>query len=252
MLVGQKRYEQLNASDLAFLRQYTAEDWPNEQTIMGTYFRSIYMPNHGHIGQLYRVGEFVLVKSTITQLPDVIRLTNIFSVRSTNTNYSLLKGELYPGKRAADGTIERHIYSSSIIVEPSSTEVTAPAVDILRKVMLFPDPAGSLDDPNAYVVVDYLRSHVPLTARDVVIPYWPEKGEMVLVDGDGEEVWLGHVQKVDTRNKLCHLHFYIKTRQDTNLYQREQVGHRSLESVDWVSIRGKARGFWCGRYWKLS
>ena len=61
---------------------------------------------------------------------------------------------------------------------------------------------------------------------------------MVLVDRDGGEIWLGHVKKVDINNKLCHLHFYVKTRKDTNLYQREQVGHRSLETVNTLHVYG--------------
>lgn len=62
--------------------------------------------------------------------------------------------------------------------------------------MLYPEP-GNLDDPSLYLVVGYLCPEIPLDSKDVIIPYYPEKGEMVLATGESaSEPWLGHIQKL--------------------------------------------------------
>ena len=42
-------------------------------------------------------------------------------------------------------------------------------------------------------MVDHLRPAIPLTTKDILIPYSPEAGDMVLIKGDSDHSWLGHV-----------------------------------------------------------
>lgn len=102
-------------------------------------------------------------------------------------------------------------------------------------------------------MIDYLRQEIPLRSREVIIPFFPEKGEMVLVQGDdGGEPWRGHIQNVDTRNKTCQLHFYVETYPGSRCYQREHTGHHALETIHWDSIVDKANGSWNRKEWTRS
>ena len=254
VLVGKKTFVALDDSDISKCCPHMLSE---DLLPVASSSHSIFMPTHGYNGMLYRVGEFALVEDhEHRNAPDstaIIRISNLWIVRSTdNRSSTFIKGEVYPIAEAeSPGDLLLHIFSDNPVVFPTKDYLIIPASKMLRKLMLYPDPAN-LEDPSQYVVIDYVRPKIPLKTTDVIVPYWPEKGEMVFVDGDGGETWLGHVQKVDINNKLCHLHFYVKTRKDTNLYQREQVGHRSLETVNWTSIRGKVRGVLCGKYWKLN
>ena len=52
---------------------------------------------------------------------------------------------------------------------------------------------------------------VPLSTDDIIIPIYPEKGDMLKIKGIGEnEVFLGHVQSVDERGHTCQVYFYEK------------------------------------------
>ena len=58
-------------------------------------------------------------------------------------------------------------------------------------------------------VVDYLcpwnqAVYVP------IVPVYPEKGDMLLVQGGGpSDVWYGHVQDIDFWNKSVDVYFFI-------------------------------------------
>ena len=44
----------------------------------------------------------------------------------------------------------------------------------------------------------------------VLVPFYPENKEMVLVSWDPGQTWLGHVQQVDTSGKTCQIFFYVE------------------------------------------
>lgn len=65
IFIGQKNFKNLDSEDLQLLHQCTTDNWPTqEQDRVAIHFRSIFMPNHGHKGMLYRVGEAVLVRNS--------------------------------------------------------------------------------------------------------------------------------------------------------------------------------------------
>lgn len=250
VFVGRKTYKELDADDLAYVCQLSLEDCPEEQVQVAAHFHSIFMPNHTHNGLLYRPGEYVFVNyRNCTQT--VVRINNTYAIQSASACYKLIKGEIYPTKKTSSGETQRHLHSGSELVVPSGNRIIVSTDNLMRKVMLYPDPEN-VADPSHYVVVDYLRPVIPLAAADVLIPYYPEEKEMVLVTGDnGNELWLGHIQNVNQRNHTCQLHFYVQTQSGSHFYRRERAGLRSLESVHWRSIIAKANGHWCGRQWKL-
>ena len=72
----------------------------------------------------------------------------------------------------------------------SPQKIVVPVRCILRKVILYPDPHKP---DQQFIVVDFERKTSPLSEYDVVIPFYPEEGEMVLINGTDPEPWIAKV-----------------------------------------------------------
>ncbi len=216
-----------------------------EETV-ASHFRSLFLPSHGYNGMSYRSGEFVLVDG-LGDKPQVVLITTVLATSSNNVYLHLIKGERYPYQLNREGEVDRHPFSDGPKVLPSSHVVLVPKSNILRKVILYPDP-DHLQDPTFYVLVDYLRPEIPLRPEDVVVPFYPEKGDMVHVCGDiAGSVWTAHIQSVDKAQKICQVYFYTETHPGSKAYSREHHGRGALDTVLWGSILGSANGRWNGR-----
>ena len=139
-----------------------------------------------------------------------------------------------------------HSYSDNPYVEPTSTVKVLRSTAILRKVMLYPDP-DMLYNPSKYIVIDYLRQIIPLDKNDVIVPHYPEEGDMISVKGIGSDVYLAHIQSVDRIQKTCQVYFY--ERDTVNISEREYKRVRYAEKVHWSSILGPVTGQWSGKFW---
>lgn len=100
---------------------------------------------------------------------------------------------------------EEKILTLTKLLVPGS-EVTLPSSCIQRKVMLYPEP-DNLTDPSFYVCIDYQRPHFPVSS--VIVPVYPEVGDMILVKGDDPEPWRALVLSVQQRNNAVQVHFYV-------------------------------------------
>jgi len=139
---------------------------------------------------------------------------------------------------------QAHVYSNNYIVTPSSQSITFPTASIMRKVILCPQ----LPENCSFVVVDYLRLHLPICAGDVLVPYYPEMGEMVIIKRTSDETWLGHIQSVDYACKTCKVYFYVEN-QNNGIYVRESPHARAMDTALWARILTAAQGRWEGREW---
>ena len=96
------------------------------------------------------------------------------------------------------------------------------------------------------VMDDYMRPwnqalHVP------IVSVYPEKGDMLLVQGEGpSDVWYGHVQDIDFRNKTVDVYFFIESRRCPNVFVRESRHRGVRNKVSWRSVIGVADGHWSG------
>ena len=112
--------------------------------------------------------------------------------------------------------------------------------NILRKVLLY-DFGNDL-----LTVVDYMHPwnqalYVP------IVPVYPEMGDMLLVQGEGaSDVWYGHVQDIDFRNKSVDVYFFIESHRCPNVFVRESRHRGARNTVSWRSVIGVADGHWSG------
>ena len=137
------------------------------------------------------------------------------------------------------GGEEKILTLTKLLVRGS--EVTLPSSCIQRKVMLYPEP-DNLTDPSFYVCIDYQRPHFPVSS--VIVPVYPEVGDMILVKGDDPEPWRALVLSVQQRNNAVQVHFYVPhQRWGRQLGLWVRAGTRS-QVVHFKSITGLSSGTW--------
>lgn len=62
----------------------------------------------------------------------------------------------------------------------------------------------------SYVVVDYHRTTLPPSIKDIVVPIYPTVGDMVQVCGSNNETWYALVRSLNTSSKTCLVNFYVE------------------------------------------
>ncbi|XP_065908910.1 uncharacterized protein [Dysidea avara] len=196
------------------------------------------MNAHGVNGTLYRTGEHILLKNDGED--SVVKAIEYFAIYNSGQHYTLVKGNVYQ----LDGHV--HSYSGSSIVLPTTINKVFPASSVLRKVMLYPN---SVDTPESFVLIDHLRPTPPICVDDVIVPVYPEEGDMLNVRGETDEIWFAHVLSSDESVKTSKVHFYVEDPRVSNKYIRESIGRMSVETIHWDSIIQIASGQWHGTSW---
>lgn len=218
--------------ELVNVHQLLSED-PNrlptviEENTGGFTVRSLLIPQHSYNGVLYRTGEHILANHYSE--PKVLKITKIFSLNIDGIYYIFVSGLKYSQE-------DIHSQSGNPIVKESETVVTIKGQDILRKLMLYPE-----EITRSFIVIDYERPDFPLSSQDILVPQFPEPGDMVSVSGENGETWLAHVQTTNPTSKWCQVHFYMPDEDNSEVYHKE---HHRLEKVHWSSILTLARGQW--------
>lgn len=147
-------------------------------------------------GILFRLGEHIVYSLLPGGEEKILTLTKLTRVKVNNECHLFATGEcLEPVVQGTD--TEVHRWSKGALLRPTGSEVTLPSSCIQRKVMLYPEP-DNLTDPSFYVCIDYQRPHFPVSS--VIVPVYPEVGDMILVKGDDPEPWRALVLSVQQRN----------------------------------------------------
>ena len=81
-----------------------------------------------------------------------------------------------------------------------------------------------VDSTACFVVIDYNRPNLPISADDIVIPIYLNVGDVLKVAGDDNEVWFSHVMSVDNASRTCRVKFYVSDDTDPMKYRAEAIG----------------------------
>ena len=245
ILVGGKKYTSLSTHEVTEVFRVLKKQQPINFTLAVIQVPSIYMSQHGFGGTLYRVGEHVLVMDDAGEL-SVAKIDAILAVNIEEEYHLLLKGEEYAQSVTETGDSRIHASRENPFVEPTSSMIFSPCKCIVRKVMLFPDP-DHLHDPYMYVVIDHQRPFISLNKEAVIVPHFPEAGDMVYVRGTiGNEVYFAHIQSVNKNSNTCQVYFYGN---DPSISASTYKRLKLQETVHWSSILGTAKGQFIGHYW---
>ncbi|XP_031549912.1 uncharacterized protein LOC116287378 [Actinia tenebrosa] len=213
--------------------------------------RSLLKPLHGIGGVLYRVGEHAVVED-IADVETVIEFTAFYCVAIRNDFYTFCEGRKYQTMKDDDGNDIIHQYSGYKFVNEMQNVTTFCPSKISRKLMLF--PCFEQEENTGLIAVDYLRKQMPINQLQdgIVVPFYPEVDDMVLVRGDEAEPWLAKVIKVHRNSKTVLLWYYKKAAEsddECTVYIAESNRRLARDIVSWDSIISLAPGGWVNNYW---
>lgn len=137
--------------------------------------------------------------------------------------------------------------------EASPQKIFVPVTCVLRKVILYPHRH---EPDHEFVVVNFQRKTSPLTEYDVVVPFYPEEGDMVLINGTDPKPWLGKVITIYEDHHIAKLLYYIKSGEKNDggfqidIYTPERNPRLAYDKVSWNSIITLAEGEWNNNAWE--
>lgn len=159
--------------------------------------RSIYFTSvNGNKGMLYRVGENIIV-SVEDGDECVLTITQLLRTNVSHEYHLFVVGDCFQAV-IYNSEKQLHQWSKGALVRPSSTEKIVHSSKIQQKVMLFPDPEN-LNDLSIYICIDFQRQCFPLSS--VIVPCYPEVGDMLLIKGDDPDPWRAVVLAVQERTQ---------------------------------------------------
>lgn len=216
-------------------------------------FKSLWKPNQTTDGIVYRKDEHVIV--TVHDEEIIICIAGFFCIPvtiDTDEHYkSFVEGKTFSPAEDEQGEVQYDPYSGSLLVKETVEPVLVPVNDICRKVILFPNKFVN-NTSTSYIVIDYQRCEPPVETYSMVVPFFPRVNDMVEIQGDDDEVWLGHIQRVLPANQTVKVIYYVQdnSSQGKGLYVRYTASRH--DAVAWASIIGLAVGHWVGTKWSKS
>ena len=95
-----------------------------------------------------------------------------------------------------------------VVKTTSPVQIITIVTAISRKVMLY--SFNRSNSPGAMVVIDYNRKSVPEELFDIVVPFYPELQDMILIRGDDPHPWLAKVVNIQGRAQTVRVLYYEK------------------------------------------
>jgi hypothetical protein len=144
---------------------------------------------------LYRKGEDVIYDAGNVEAKG--RINNIHSVTTEdedgrNIVHLFVKVQVYENVEDDKGEIKVHSATQSEYLQLSSTFRMVNIISVLRKVILYPDPTA----PQQHILIDFQSPSLPPHKKFVVVPFYLEKDDMILILGQDDNQWIGKVTSV--------------------------------------------------------
>ena len=113
-------------------------------------------------------------------------------------------------------------------------------------------PFNRPNSPGAMIVIDYNRKSVPEELFDIIVPFYPELQDIILIRGDDPHPWLAKVVRIQDRAQTVRVLYYENdpTRPGQDLFLPNNT-RLAYDYVPWNSIIGLALGEWQGNAWQL-
>lgn len=189
--------------------------------------------NASACGTVYRTGDDAEVSQGGNM--SIVKILKFYLVVVNQEYIPIVTGDSFRIASDARGNILRHPLSDTIVIEPFETCTCFQVQDLNRKVMLYPF------QPRKFAVVDPMRSKIPIP--HVLVLVFPQVGNMVSVQGGGEELWRAKVQATDHVHKRVRGYFFVKHHQwnENQLWKRESMGH-AMDTIHFKSIASIVEG----------
>ena len=180
------------------------------------------------------------------------RISAIFSVIIKNRDgiesvHLFVEVQLYRHVTDDNGHPKYHPGNQGQCLCLSQTIKMVNTIDVLRKVILYPDQSI----PNQEVLIDFDMSSLPSQKQCVVVPFYPKKNDMVLILGENDVQWIAKIISVQQDDKTVGLHFlkeHPRWPGGKKFIRESSTIHR----VHWDSIMKELEGSWMANgMWEL-
>ena len=147
--------------------------------------------------------------------------------------------QLYEHATDDSGQLKYHPVTQSRYLRLSPAIKMVNVIHVSRKVILCPDETC----PHHYVVIDFQMPCLPPQRQVVVVPFYPEKNDMVLVLGENDVQWIAKVVSVQSDDKTVGVLFLKEHPRwpGGNKFVKESS---TIHSVHWDSITKSLEGMW--------
>lgn len=208
VLVGGMARNQVHLSqqDIQLIQVTTNSLAPSVIAEIAWSFRSLWKPRQTPQGMLYRVGEQAMF--TMDGVDQCCQITDFFCVKVDNDYKKFVKAALYQKLLDNEGNTMTDNHSGGLLIDLLATEIViVPVLSISRKVMIY-DFGDVFPNPGTRAVIDFQRKTMPITYVDIVVPFFPCVEDMVMIQGEDPDPWLGKVsvssnENVRYRNMSC-------------------------------------------------
>ena len=190
------------------------------------------------VGCLHQVVKYKSGDSAIVQFGGqecVVVIRRFFLVTFVERSINIVEVDKY--KKIAIKTV-----IDTAIVQPSGSHVCLPVSTLKRKVLLMPELESAMD-PHHHLVIDYLRRFPLRRSTDVIVPYFPQVNDMVLIQGSDPQPWKGRVLDFDSVQRILSVVFYVEHASEHGTFVRES---RHVDRAHVNSVVGIAEGSWIG------
>jgi len=239
-LVGGKKHTIINPSLLQAVDSNIEFD---NVEVGATSCRSLLVYTSTSNSILYRVKENVMVLVNGEQT--VLEIQEFYAVSCGDQCHTFFKGRMFVDDHRC------HKHRGNCIIIATAEIVHACASQLLRKIILYPDPTeNTTNSAESFVVIDYSRPNLPLCEEDILVPIFPQVGDMLEIAGDNDEVWLALAISVDTTSKTFRARFYTNNDKTMpHLFLPEGLSSRRYDTIHWALVSAVASGFWSGNNW---
>ena len=199
---------------------------------------------------LYRKGENLIY--IVNDEERIGRINNIHSVMTQDEDerqcvHLFVEVQLYQHVTDADGQTKYHSGTQSEYLCLSPTIKMVNIIHVLRKVILYPDQSVLYQ----YVLIDFQMPSLPPHKQCIVVPFYPDKNDMVLILGQNDVQWIGKIISVQKDDKKVAVYFFKE-------HPRWPGGKKfikessTMHSVHWDCIIKELDGTWMANgVWEL-
>lgn len=240
ILIGSGKIEHLQRDEGRAIHAYNNEIQTPEVAHL---FRSAYLPlhNEGAGGTLYRTGDDIIALQGHQEI--CLKIIKFYLVEHDSLFSAFAICDAYQYILDNNGHQLRHQLSDTIYVKPFQTCTCISLSDIVRPIMLWLEPDGKC------AIVDHSRTAIPLPK--IIVPVYPQPGDMVSVKGDQDEIWHAEVRQVNHEQKRVKGYFFVKHLQwERNQLWVRESSSRAMDVVSYKSIIDILPGVWLGANWQ--
>ena len=172
------------------------------------------------------------------------RINNIYSVTTEDDCdnkcvHLFVEVQEYENVTDDDGQTKYHSGTQSVYIQLTSTIRMVNTLYVLRKVILYPDQANPLQ----YILIDFQMPSLSPHKQFVVVPFYPEKNDMVLVLGQDDVQWIAIIVSSQEDDKKVGVHFFKEHPRWPGGTKYNKDGS-TMHSVHWNCKIKELEGLW--------